>query len=73
MTKHKYHPHQHVGPHGENAPERRPPYWRTMHRDWRAWCIMLLMVAAMLGYLFAGTMRRNVPVPLNPPAPAVSP
>jgi hypothetical protein len=28
------------------------PYWLRAHRDWRFWAVVLVMVAAMLTYVF---------------------
>ncbi len=59
--KHLAHNHQHTreehekehSPHGHNG-GTGIPYWKRMHRDWRFWTALLLMLAAMAAYLLSG-------------------
>ena len=32
--------------------EMHGPYWLRAHRDWRFWAVVMVMVAAMLIYVF---------------------
>ncbi len=41
-SKHK---HDHGRYHG--------PAWKRLHRDWRAWAVVLLMLAAMAAYVLS--------------------
>lgn len=52
MTQHK-HP---VGDHGHHNPghERRGGlHSRGLHKDWRAWMVVLIMIAAMVVYVLS--------------------
>jgi hypothetical protein len=43
--------------HGESDPSgdhgRRPPYWARVHRDWKFWVALSLMLAAMVVYVMS--------------------
>ena len=43
MSKEHSHPHNHVHHHG--------PAWKRLHRDWRVWVAVGLMLAAMVAYV----------------------
>ncbi len=32
---------------------RHIPFWKRLHRDWRAWLAVILMLAAMLAYVMS--------------------
>jgi hypothetical protein len=34
----------------DHAPD---PVWKRLHRDWRAWVVVLLMLAAMMAYVLS--------------------
>lgn len=55
----------HLNRNGDAPAASKRPYWKRAHHDWRAWCIMLVMLAAMLAFLFFGIVRRSVPVEPN--------
>jgi len=42
--------HDHQHPHGESTNRHRPT-GQGLHKDWRAWLVVLLMLAAMAVYL----------------------
>jgi ABC-type Zn2+ transport system substrate-binding protein/surface adhesin len=49
-TKHKHsseseHQHDHAHRHG--------PFWKRLHRDWRLWVAVLLMLSAMAVYVMS--------------------
>ena len=56
--------------HGEQDPngdhESRPPYWRRVHRDWKFWVALSLMLAAMAIYV----MSDDLGIPASPPIAA---
>jgi hypothetical protein len=65
LTKHKheFHP-QNLG---LEATEFRAPYWRRAHRDWRFWVVMVLMLTAIMTYVFTLDLSwrpRTRPLPL---------
>jgi len=46
--------HRHRGeqdPSGDH--ESRPPYWRRVHRDWKFWVALSLMLAAMVIFVMS--------------------
>ena len=45
MNKEHSHPHNHDHHHG--------PLWKRLHRDWRAWVVVILMLAAMAAYVLS--------------------
>lgn len=48
MTQHD-HKHDHHG-HGQNHHSHKKP---GVHKDWRLWAVVVLMLAAMLMYVFS--------------------
>jgi hypothetical protein len=59
--------------HGESDPsgdhELRPPYWRRVHRDWKFWIALSLMLAAMVVYVMSDNLafrpQRQIQQPLS--------
>jgi hypothetical protein len=59
--------------HGEQDPngdhESRPPYWRRVHRDWKFWVALSLMLAAMVFYVMSDDLairpHRQVQQPMS--------
>jgi hypothetical protein len=47
-------------PNGGPIDHGHPPYWRRAHRDWRIWCCVIVMLAAMLVYLMTGDLRWRI-------------
>jgi hypothetical protein len=43
--------HTHGHPHHEHSHEPKGPWWKQVHRDWRFWTALVLMVAAMAAYV----------------------
>lgn len=37
------------------------PYWKGMHRDWRIWVGVILMLAAMVLFVMRRTLARSIP------------
>ncbi len=73
MTQHE-HQHEH---HGHQHHKRK-----GIHKDWRAWFVVVLMLAAMVIYVLTqdesirpGSAAPGQPMPAaaGPPAPAVAP
>ena len=66
MNKEHSHPHVHDHHHG--------PLWKRLHRDWRAWVVVLIMLAAMAAYVLSdnealrpgGGARQPVPAATGP-------
>ncbi|NNM87359.1 MAG: hypothetical protein HKL95_02440 [Phycisphaerae bacterium] len=69
---HHSHQHQrqeHEKDHQHHGADVSGPYWKRIHRDWRFWIALLLMLGAMAAYLFsddevfrsAGTPQQPVP------------
>jgi hypothetical protein len=46
-------PHSHPHGHGENKPPHAHPteLWRGLHKDWRTWAVIALMLAAIGTYV----------------------
>ncbi len=45
--------HSHLHNHPHNHPHHHGPWWKRLHRDWRAWAVVLLMLAAMAAYVLS--------------------
>ncbi len=66
MNKEHSHSHDHVHHHG--------PAWKRLHRDWRAWVVVLLMLAGMAAYVLSdnealrpgGGTRQPMPAATGP-------
>ena len=73
-----HHDHQHDHHHGKHHDHGHPPRKRGAHKDWRAWLVVILMLAAMWMYLRTmdesiqpgGEMKPGMPAAPGPPAPA---
>jgi hypothetical protein len=46
----------HGDPNGGSVSSRSRPYWTRMHRDWRVWVGVILMLAAMIIYLMTNDL-----------------
>jgi hypothetical protein len=60
--------HRHHGgsdPNGDR--ERRPPYWRRVHRDWKFWGALFLMLAAMVVYVMSDDLAIRPHRQIQPP------
>jgi hypothetical protein len=68
--EHEHHEHEHHGRHGGHPMHKRKPF----HRDWRAWVVVGLMLAAMYAYIMSmdESLQPGKPVqgPVMPAAPA---
>jgi len=65
-TKHDHsssseHKHHHSG-----------PPWKRLHRDWRAWVVVLLMLAAMAAYVLSDNEALRPGGGSRQPAPAAT-
>ena len=48
------------------------PYWKRVHRDWRFWIAVLLMLACMVAYVMSNDLsRRPQGQPQPPPTEAM--
>ena len=43
--------HHHGGSQKHTYRENQKPYWRRLHKDWRLWVAVILMLAAVLIYV----------------------
>ena len=50
--QHEHHGHRH-GHHGHGQVEHHNRKSRGLHKDWRAWLVVGLMLAAMVAYVFS--------------------
>jgi hypothetical protein len=57
MSQHE-HQHGHSHEHGHEHGHPHHPAKRALHKDWRAWVVVLLMLGAMVMYL--GTMDESI-------------
>ncbi|MGD9720509.1 MAG: hypothetical protein AB7O59_21885 [Pirellulales bacterium] len=66
MTHHDQHQHQHQHQHGH------PPKYKGLHKDWRAWVVVGLMLAAMAAYVLSmdESLAPNAPPGEEMPAAA---
>ena len=75
---HEHHEQKHHGQHGGHPMHKR----KSLHKDWRAWLVVILMLTAMAGYVL--TMDESIrpgdakpgetmPAAPGPPAPVVAP
>ena len=61
--------HNHDHPHHEHSREPKGPWWKHVHRDWRVWVGVVLMIVAMAVYVMSldeslrpgGTVQPKVP------------
>ena len=47
------HDHSSSSEHKHHQDHHRGPLWKRLHRDWRAWVVVLLMLAAMAVYVLS--------------------
>jgi len=59
-SEHKRH-HDHPG-----------PLWKRLHRDWRAWVVVLLMLAAMAAYVLSDSESLQPGGKTQQPMPAAA-
>ena len=61
--------HEHEAPAEENAQAEHRPYWKGVHRDWRVWCAVFLMIAGMIVYVMSDdlSVRFRSRPPQSPP------
>jgi hypothetical protein len=52
-----------------DAGNRRSPYWKRAHRDWRIWVAVLLMIAGMVVYVMSEDLSFRPRGPSQPPPP----
>ena len=55
MTHHDHHDHGHHGSHDHKG-HQHPPR-KGLHKDWRAWVVVILMLAAMAAYILSDNER----------------
>jgi hypothetical protein len=51
-------------------PKTHRPHWKYLHRDWRIWVGVIVMLAAMAVYLMTGDLRWRTPVKPSQPVSA---
>jgi hypothetical protein len=57
----------------DNVHRSHRPYWKRAHRDWRIWCCVILMLAAMFVYLASGDLRWRLQAQPQSPPPISAP
>jgi hypothetical protein len=63
------HNHSSSSEHEHHHEHRHGPLWRRLHRDWRVWLAVVLMLAAMFAYVMSndeslqpgGQVRQSMP------------
>jgi hypothetical protein len=59
--------------HGHPHSHQHGPAWKRLHRDWRAWAVVILMLAAMLMYVLSDNESLQPGGgPTNRPMPAAA-
>ena len=53
--------------HHEHDRHTHQPYWRRMHRDWRFYVAVIVMLAAMITYVMTDDLAWGQPHPETPP------
>jgi hypothetical protein len=48
--------HHHKTSDSDRFPQDYRPYWRRVHRDWRAWVVFALMLAGMIIYVLSDNL-----------------
>lgn len=66
--KHDHHHHDH----NHHGHEHRTRSSKALHKDWRAWLVVGLMLAAMLAYVLSDDERLQPGEPLGEEVPAAA-
>jgi hypothetical protein len=53
MSEIKHSHDQHGGPQSDSVHHDQRPYWKRVHRDWRFWGAVFVMLAAMIIYVMS--------------------
>jgi hypothetical protein len=65
--------HDHLsGEHGHHHEHRHGPFWKRLHRDWRVWVALVLMLAAMLAYVLSDDESLQPGGGIKQPMPAAA-
>ena len=64
--------HSSTGEHHHNHGHHHGPAWKRLHRDWRLWVVVGLMLAAMLVYVLSDDESLRPGGPPGKPAPAAA-
>jgi len=56
MNEIKYSHQEHSGPNSDSAHHDHHPYWKRVHRDWRVWAAVFVMLAAMIIYVMSNDL-----------------
>jgi hypothetical protein len=65
------HQHEHAGSH-HSGHEHQAPKGGGLHKDWRAWTVVILMLLGMAAYILSGDEQENPNAPAGeePAVPA---
>jgi hypothetical protein len=64
------HDHSSSSEHNHHHDQHPGPLWKRLHRDWRAWVVVLLMLAAMAAYVLSDNEALRPGGGARPPMPA---
>jgi hypothetical protein len=71
--KHEHHSsNNHGHEHEHEHQHHQGPFWKRLHRDWRAWVAVLLMLAAMLAYVMSDDESLQPGGKVQQPVPAAA-
>jgi hypothetical protein len=66
------HQHDHAGSH-HSGHDRQSPKGGGLHKDWRAWTVVILMLLGMAAYVLSGDEQENPNGPPGEPAVPAAP
>ena len=69
MSGHHHASSEHGSRHHHRSSHRHRPYWKRVHRDWRMWCSVALMLLAIGAYILVSGLALR-PRVVTPPAAA---
>jgi hypothetical protein len=64
--------HDHRSSDNHKQPHHHGPLWKRLHRDWRAWVAVLLMLAAMFAYVMSDDEALQPGGKIQQPMPAAA-
>ena len=70
MSHSSHDPKNHHGGHGHQEPSNKGPWYTQVHRDWRFWTAVILMILAMVVYIVTQDESLMPGGRVAPPTPA---